>query len=321
MSNQDQAQAATAAVVSQVATDNIVMPGDQPQHALALPTQHAPAAAPKPMAFDLTPTNYEQFMTLANMMAESDFVPKDYRGKPGNCAIAMQWGAEIGLKPLQALQNIAAINGRPSLWGDAMLALVRSSGLLEYIHEEAAPDGTAVCRVKRKGEPLEQVRTFSDADATLAGLAGKSGPWQTNPARMKQMRARAFALRDVFTDVLRGMASAEEQRDIIDMETGRPVNDYHRPAYVSKGAQAAAAAAPASAAQLSAELSNKVKELEDIAEKQGFAAVSAAWKRLSAEVRTDIGRNRRDAILQKGVDSDAKRGQGAEQPATEGAAA
>lgn len=312
MSTQDQTQAAPAAVVSQVATDNIVMPGEQPQHALALPTQHAPMAH-KPPTFDLTPTNYDEFMTLAHMMADSDFVPKDYKNKPGNCAIAMQWGAEIGLKPLQALQNIAAINGRPSLWGDAMLALVRSSGLLEYIIEEPAPDGTAVCRVKRKGDPLEQVRTFSDIDATLAGLAGKAGPWQTNPARMKQMRARAFALRDVFTDVLRGMASAEEQRDIIDMETGRPVNDHHRPAYVSKGAQAAAAAAPASAAQLSAELAATVRDLEKQADNEGFAVVSAAWKKLSAEVRTDIGRVRRDAILQRGVDSDAKRAQGAKQ--------
>lgn len=50
-------------------------------------------------------------------------------------------------------------------------------------------------------------------DARKAGLAGKQGPWTSYPKRMRQMRARAFALRDVFPDVLRGMPVAEELMD------------------------------------------------------------------------------------------------------------
>lgn len=162
--------------------------------------------------FDLSPKSFEQALTFANYLAESDLVPKDFKGKPGNCLIAMQWGMEIGLKPLQAIQNIAPINGRPTLWGDAMLALVRSSPLCEHVLEDWDAKGTAICRAKRRGEP-EQIRTFSDDDAKQAGLLGKQGPWTTGPKRMKQMRARAFALRDVFTDVLRGVAMAEEVMD------------------------------------------------------------------------------------------------------------
>lgn len=151
-------------------------------------------------------------MQLADILAQSDMVPRDYQRKPGNILVAVQWGAEVGLKPLQALQNIAVINGRPALWGDAVVALVRGSGLLEYMQETAEGD-TAVCRIKRKGQP-EEVRTFSQADAKAAGLAGKSGPWSQYPARMRQMRARAFALRDVFADVLKGLAVAEEVQDM-----------------------------------------------------------------------------------------------------------
>lgn len=89
---------------------------------------------------------------------------------------------------------------------------MRSSPLCEYITE--ADDGsTAVCRVKRRAES-EEVRTFSMDDAKVAGLLGKSGPWTQYPKRMRQMRARAFALRDVFPDVLRGMPIAEEVMDI-----------------------------------------------------------------------------------------------------------
>ena len=167
-------------------------------------------------AFSLAPRNLDEAFRLAEMLADSELVPKDFRGKPGNCMIAIQWGAEIGLKPLQALQNLAVINGRPCLWGDALIALVRSSPLCEYIIEDTAPNGTATCRVKRRNEP-EQARSFSDADAKTAGLLGKQGPWQTSPARMKQMRARGFALRDVFPDVLKGIALAEEVMDYTEL--------------------------------------------------------------------------------------------------------
>ena len=162
--------------------------------------------------FDISPRNFEEAWRMAEILADSDMVPKDYKGKPGNCLIAMQWGAEVGLKALQALQNIAVINGRPALWGDAVIALVRGSPICEFIIEtEDATSST--CRVKRRGEP-EQSRTFTNEDAKTAGLIGKAGPWTQYPKRMRQVRARAFALRDVFPDVLRGLPVAEEVMDM-----------------------------------------------------------------------------------------------------------
>jgi hypothetical protein len=170
------------------------------------------AIAQQGAGLDLSPRTFEQALTFADYLADSDMVPKDFKGRPGNCLIAMQWGAELGLKPLQALQNLAIINGRPSLWGDAVIALVRASPLCEFVIE--TDDGTtATCRVKRRGEP-EQSRTFGVDDAKAAGLQGKQGPWSQYPKRMRQMRARAFALRDVFPDVLRGLPVAEEVMDM-----------------------------------------------------------------------------------------------------------
>lgn len=180
------------------------------------------ALAPR-QQFDLSPQTFEQALTFSNYLADSDMVPKDFKGKPGNCLVAIQWGMEIGLKPLQAMQNIAVINGRPSLWGDAVIALVRSSPLCESIIEE--DDGrTATCRVKRRGEP-EQSRSFSMDDAKAAGLLGKQGPWTQYPKRMRQMRARAFAVRDVFPDVLKGLPVAEE---VMDTPTERHMGQVER---------------------------------------------------------------------------------------------
>lgn len=177
-----------------------------------IPQQQGTQIAQPRQQFDLSPQTFEQALTFADYLAESDLVPKDFKGKPANCLIAMQWGAELGLKPLQALQNIAVINGRAALWGDAVLALVRNSPVCEFV-EEWDVNETAHCKVKRKGEK-EALVTFSMEDAKKAGLVGKQGPWTQYPKRMRQMRARAFALRDVFTDVLRGMAIAEEIMDI-----------------------------------------------------------------------------------------------------------
>jgi hypothetical protein len=167
-------------------------------------------------SFSLAPQTFEQALKFSEMLADSDMVPKDFKGKPGNCLIAIQWGHEVGLQPLQALQNIAVINGRPAMWGDSLMALVRASTACEYVTE--SDDGhTATIRGKRKGQP-EEIRTFSMDDAKQAGLLGKQGPWTQYPKRMRQMRARAFLLRDLFADVLRGMAMAEELQDIGEVE-------------------------------------------------------------------------------------------------------
>jgi hypothetical protein len=170
------------------------------------------SAISAPRQLGLTPQTIGEAIELAQLMAKSGIVPKDYQGNPGNIIVAIQWGAEIGLPPLQAMQNLAVINGRPALWGDAVIALVRGSGLLESISEEIG-DTSATCTVKRRGEPAIS-RTFSMEDAKRAQLAGKQGPWTQYPKRMMQMRARAWALRDVFPDVLRGVHVAEEAQDI-----------------------------------------------------------------------------------------------------------
>ena len=71
--------------------------------------------------------SFDDAFRFAKMVANSDFAPKEFRGKPEACLLAIQKGAEVGLTPLEALQSIAVINGRPTIWGDAALALDRKS--------------------------------------------------------------------------------------------------------------------------------------------------------------------------------------------------
>ena len=159
----------------------------------------------------LAPRNLQEAMEFSKLMSQSAIVPKDYQGKPANVLVAVQWGMELGLAPMQAMQNIAVINGRPSIWGDAMLAICQAHPQFQGIDEQV-DDTRATCTVKRNGRTVTQ--TFTMEDAKRAGLAGKQGPWSQYPKRMLQMRARSFALRDAFADALKGIQSAEEVQDM-----------------------------------------------------------------------------------------------------------
>lgn len=175
----------------------------------AISTQTQPARG-------LALQSFDDAYRFAQMVAKSDFAPKDFKGKPESCMLAIQHGSEVGLSPMQSLQSIAVINGRPTIWGDAALALVQSSPVCEYVREYTEGEGdnlTAVCECKRRGYPDANVVRFSVADARKASLWGKAGPWQQYPQRMLSLRARGFALRNTFADALRGLITAEEAQD------------------------------------------------------------------------------------------------------------
>jgi hypothetical protein len=160
--------------------------------------------------------SFDDAFRFAKMVAASEFSPKDFKGKPESCMLAIQHGSEVGLSPMQSLQSIAVINGRPTIWGDAALALVQASAVCEYVREYTEGDGdnlVAVCEAKRRGYPAPTVVRFSVADAKKAGLWGKAGPWGSYPLRMLALRARGFALRNAFADALRGLITAEEAQD------------------------------------------------------------------------------------------------------------
>jgi hypothetical protein len=173
-----------------------------------------PARGPKP----LLPRSLKEALQLASLLSKSKLVPKGFEN-PEACLVGILYGMEVGLSPIAALQRMAIIDGRPTIWGDAALALVQASGLLvsisediieSEIHKNSTPHFSATCSVKREGRSDPVTRSFSIEDAKRAGLWQKPGPWKDYPKRMLTMRARAFALRDAFPDVLAGLYLREE---------------------------------------------------------------------------------------------------------------
>ena len=165
----------------------------------------------------IVPDNFESAYRLATVIKAAGMAPKSFTTAE-QITVAMMHGMEVGLTPMAALQSIAVVNGMPTIWGDGALAIVRASGLLTDIDESMEHDKgepiAATCRCERAGQKSPIVRMFTRSMAQKAGLWGKAGPWQQHPGRMLQMRARSWALRDGFADVLRGMTTTEEARDM-----------------------------------------------------------------------------------------------------------
>ena len=167
------------------------------------------------------PTSFEDAMQLATTLAKSQLIPKQFQGRPHDIVVAMMWSHTLNIPIVQGLQHIAVVNGKPSIYGDGMLAVVMASGQMNGIKEELKGSGdglTAICQVTRKGIETPFIGTFSVEDAKRATLWEKQGPWKQYPKRMLKMRARAFALRDAFPDILSGISSGEEQEDVITVQ-------------------------------------------------------------------------------------------------------
>ncbi len=181
--------------------------------------QFAPASPPR--VFSIIPNNLGEALQLAEMMAESELVPKNYRRRPQDVIVAMQMGGELGLSPMAAIQNIGVINGKPGLYGDVGKALLLANGCIieEDDIEVIKASGRARCKITRRGRPPVE-RTFSVENAKTAALWNKEGPWRNYPERQMAWRAFWFAARDAAADLLKGMGGAEELADITEIGSG-----------------------------------------------------------------------------------------------------
>lgn len=158
---------------------------------------------------------FADVVELTRYIADSDFVPKSHRGKPGQVAAVILHGRELGLAPMSSLAGTHVIEGRPAISAEMMRSLVLAAG-----HKIAFPESTSA-RVIIKGRRLEDEEwttvEWTIADAQRAGVAGKD-VWKKYPRAMLVARATVELCRMIFADVIHGIRAVEELEDIIDAE-------------------------------------------------------------------------------------------------------
>ena len=159
-------------------------------------------------------TSLTELGRLADALVAGQMAPKG--SNKATVVVAMLYGMNVGLSPLQAIQHVAVINGRPSLWGSGIAAVILHSGLLESapetVYEGQGDQYKCTVTMRRKGVGAVK-HSFSWADAKAAKLTSKD-PWRCYPARMLYWRAYGRCANDLFADVLKGLYFAEEAVDL-----------------------------------------------------------------------------------------------------------
>jgi hypothetical protein len=187
------------------------------------------------------PQTMPELYKFAEAVAATEFAPKEFKGKPNDCFVAMVYGRGLGLGALQSLQGIGVINGKPSVYGETFWALIISHpDFLDCV--EDVSDERAEVTMTRKGR-APGTYSFSMVDAQLAGLKGKAGPWTQYPKGQMLWRARHRAATALFADALKGVLPREIAADYTIIEGER------LPDPPALAAAAASSSAPAPAAK------------------------------------------------------------------------
>lgn len=282
-------------------TDNENLSGVNATPQQIQPQQRAVAAPPKtPLVGGgklnpIYPQTIDEAVRYAQMILASGVYPDSIKKKlnkdeqVSTVVGTIFKGMEVGLPPMAALSGIMEVNGRYCVWGDAALALAFQSGLLDanvekFEGEFGKDDFVAVCILTRKGNPVPIERRFTWADAKAAKLTGKTGPWLTYPKRMLQMRARSWALRDGFSDVLQGLGIVEEVNDIPTDKSKEPVKTD----FLDAGP-----AAP----QLTNQTPTPIEEVEAARERAKEQGIHVAYAERPVEEKTPIDKAL-DAVAQ-----------------------
>jgi hypothetical protein len=176
------------------------------------------------------PSTVEEIKWEVGLLIEAGLAPSSFKNDPKAITVAILKGLEVGMPPMMAVSNIAVINGRATIWGDAALALVQSKNVIERMEVEEIgtapaadsevsgfpPDYGFQVSIWRRGQASPYVGKYTVGDARRAKLwmNPSKAPWMQHPKRMLKIRATAFPLRDGFADCLNGLHIREEVEDI-----------------------------------------------------------------------------------------------------------
>jgi hypothetical protein len=158
------------------------------------------------------------FMDWAKVVAVGSTIPDGLRGKPADVFITVMHGLDLGLRPMQALNLVYVVKGRPSLSAEGMRALVQREGhelrIVELTAEKAVVEG------RRKDTDTWHRAEFTDAQRRKAKLSGAN--WDAYPEDMLFARATTRLCKRFFSDVIGGLPSTEEVMDVIHTDSQRP---------------------------------------------------------------------------------------------------
>ena len=176
---------------------------------------------------------FAQLVKVAEVFSQSTVVPDHYRKNPANCVIAFHSALRLKCDPIMYMQNTYVVSGRPGMESKLVIALVNSRGGYakpldwRFEGEKGKDTWTCFCFTHTTDGELKEVSVTWEI-VKAEGWDTKSGSkWKTMPEQMFCYRSAAFFARRYCPEVLLGMSTVDELRDMgYDVETtGRVLDD------------------------------------------------------------------------------------------------
>lgn len=156
---------------------------------------------------ELVPVNVEGRLAYANALSQAQLLPATFKGRPADVLVAMDWGESLGLTPMQAMQSIHVVHGRPGLSSQAKQGLAVKAG---HRIRVSGDDQTATARLWRTDDPeYPYESTWTIPMAKRAGLIKKDSAWESYPHVMLRRRAVADVVEQACPELLLGLATAD----------------------------------------------------------------------------------------------------------------
>lgn len=167
------------------------------------------------------PANMSELLSLAETLSRSTLIPVPLRGKPGDVAVVLMHGRELGLTPMRALSEIYVVDGKPSASATLKVGLcVRHGYICKYFRAIEVTDKIATYETQREGS--QPVRfSYSIEDAARAGLTGRS-TWRAHPKQMLSARAKSILATMCYPDLVGNLYDPDEAQDIAQSRRPEP---------------------------------------------------------------------------------------------------
>lgn len=157
---------------------------------------------------------------MATIFSNSGLVPIQFKASPANALVACELACRLQMSPLQVMQNLYIVNGKPAWSSQFLVSLWNSCGRFSPIRYEWVFDGERRVGCKAVSTEYETGAKLEGAAITMKmaqseGWTQKTGSkWQTMPEQMFMYRAAAFLVRAFAPELALGMHTADELQDV-----------------------------------------------------------------------------------------------------------
>lgn len=162
--------------------------------------------------------NFAKAMMMAETLSKSDIIPVNYKNKPENCLIAIELSNRIRVSPFLVMQNMHVIQGRPSWSSPFIISCINACGKFEGSLKFEIDEKETKCRAyaieKTTGKKCVSPTITLEMAREEGWLTKNGSKWRTMPGLMLRYRAASFFGRLFCPELLNGMLSEEENKEI-----------------------------------------------------------------------------------------------------------